>query len=89
MNVQMMEEAIEQMKRGSELMKQARKEIDRLRESNKALLEEAKEARTLLNHLIKFLKFQRPGKEFYPNREAGEACILRLETLIAKAEGKS
>lgn len=56
--------------------------------SHETLLEEAREARILLKHLIKFLKFQRPGKEFYPNREAGEACINRLETLIAQAEGE-
>lgn len=60
----------------------------RLRKDRYALLEAATSALDIFPHLIKFLKFQKPGKEFWPNREAGEAAIVKLESAIAQAEAR-
>lgn len=62
-------------------------ERDRLKEINAELLEAAKTSLDTLKHAIIFFKYQRPGHEFYPNRESAEANIARLESIIAKADG--
>lgn len=61
--------------------------IERITKERDALLEAAKDAADIFPHLVKFLKFQRPGREFWPNREAGEATIDRLMSAIASVEG--
>lgn len=57
-------------------------EIQRLQKANLLLLDAAASALAILPHVVKFLKFQRPGREFWPNREAGEAAIDRLHHAI-------
>jgi hypothetical protein len=49
------------------------------------LVDACRSALDVLPHVVKFLKFQSPGREFWPNREAGEAAISRLETALKKA----
>lgn len=54
--------------------------------SHRELVDAGKSALAILPHVVKFLKFQRPGREFWPNREAGEGAIARLESAIATAK---
>ena len=70
----------------AEFIVRAVNEREALLASHAALLEAAESAYDIFPHLIKFLKFQRPGKEFWPNREAGEAAIAKLEVAIAQGE---
>lgn len=51
------------------------------------LLRACESALPLLQHLNRFLKYQRPGREFYPAREDGDAAIDELSASIAKAKG--
>lgn len=53
------------------------------------LVSACKSALPLLKHLNKFLKYQSVGKEFYPNRENGDAAINDLEQALANAKGAS
>jgi len=46
------------------------------------LIEACKETIPILEHLMPFLKYQRPGKEFWPNREEGEGLLGRLQTAL-------
>lgn len=44
-----------------------------------AMVDAVTSALDILPHVVKFLKFQKPGREFWPNREAAEAAVSRLE----------
>lgn len=41
----------------------------------------------LLEHLVKHLEYQMPGREFEPNREDGDATIEELYWAITRTEG--
>ncbi len=56
--------------------------------SHAALLAACKEVNPLLKRLVKTLKYQKPGKEFWPNREEGEGLLDRIAEAIALAEDK-
>lgn len=53
-------------------------------ERDKAIEEVLAEAEEYVEIAAKFLKYQRPGKEFYPNREGAEACLGRIQALLSK-----
>lgn len=52
------------------------------------MLKACQHALPLLKHLNKFLKYQRQGREFWPNREDGDATLETLAAAIAKALGE-
>ncbi len=51
------------------------------------LLIACRHALPLLEHLVKFLHYDLPGREFSPNRVEGDAAIEELYWAITRAEG--
>ena len=52
------------------------------------LLEALEMAMPYLERAPKFYKFQRAGREFWPNREEAEGCFFKALAAIAKARGQ-
>ena len=57
-----------------------------LRAVNRNLLLALREMMPYLERQIKFLKYQRLGREFWPNREEAEGCLGRAHAAIERAK---
>jgi len=54
-----------------------------------ALLAALEDALPYLERSVKFYRFQRAGREFWPNREEAEANVQHARTAIGKARGEA
>jgi len=59
--------------------------VERVSQQNADLLAALRGALPYLEHSLKFYRFQRPGHEFWPNREEAEGNIRQARAAIERA----